>query len=870
MGRHRCATRLRRRIALALIVTLGLPTALATVAGAAAPQLIGPDTLEPADQAGAVTELSEHKRLADRRSLVVGDRLYAMSAADGRYPAMGWHTRGEMGGFWTPPIKLLDGIWFGTDGAWLGPATRVTNGRGYVRYDLPTRNGVLASRLDFVPDGIRAGLTGLTFTAPTSRTLVLTVDAHSELMSAYPWGGTNPSQETANLRDTGAFVDGALVFRDAGTPPGPNQLPHDWAALVGASIPPSGAQLGAAFRGPQHPPVICPVSGEAPKRCDDSGFGRGTGGQLRYQLTLPAGRPTTIWLAVAGSDRGVAAARQELDAALVSPSGLYERKVTARRAVGGWTAVDLPGDRLLERSVEWSKQNLADSVQEASGLRVRVTNQGTAYPAPAGTVPSARWFGAGFPDYPWIFGTDGEYTAFAAVAAGQFEAAKEHLRALRAVSEIANKGSGKVVHEVTPDGAVYFGANDEAGNTDETAKFPSAVALLWRWTGDDAFRDEMYDFTVRNMRYVASLDADGDGWPEGLGNVERPGMGDEKLDNAVYTIRGLRDLADLAGSRYDEGTATWARQRADQLMRQFERDWWFGASSDQYADSLHGSGNEKVFQRHWIGVTPAEALLDDERPIAGREHGRTLLARREQDCYTGPNGLYHTGTGSTIAEGGNRGPSCDEESSTVQSERVVYSLNTAIMAVGEGNFGRMGRGQQQRYTRANARIQLDPALWESPGAMPEIAPGGDAGVQIDKPFTDRAMVLQAWGAYGVLWPVVRQQLGVAPDLGRSALTVVPRIPDGQNAMTGRNIRIGSGSVDVFAVREENSLVTTVNRRVPAALTIGVVLPSGANVRSARIDGRTAKYRLRDSARGTELVVDVPAGARTNSLVVRYR
>ena len=113
MGRHRCATRLRRRIALALVVTLGLPTALATVAGAAAPQLIGPDTLEPADQAGAVTELSEHKRLADRRSLVVGDRLYAMSAADGRYPAMGFHTRGEMGGFWTPPIKLLDGIWFG-------------------------------------------------------------------------------------------------------------------------------------------------------------------------------------------------------------------------------------------------------------------------------------------------------------------------------------------------------------------------------------------------------------------------------------------------------------------------------------------------------------------------------------------------------------------------------------------------------------------------------------------------------------------------------------------------------------------------------------------------------------------------------------
>ena len=54
------------------------------------------------------------------------------------------------------------------------------------------------------------------------------------------------------------------------------------------------------------------------------------------------------------------------------------------------------------------------------------------------------------------------------------------------------------------------------------------------------------------MHYIfRELDADGDGWPEGLGNVERPGMGEEKLDNTVYTIRGLRDLADLAASKGD-------------------------------------------------------------------------------------------------------------------------------------------------------------------------------------------------------------------------------------------------------------------------------------------------------------------------------
>ena len=88
------------------------------------------------------------------------------------------------------------------------------------------------------------------------------------------------------------------------------------------------------------------------------------------------------------------------------------------------SAVDLPGDRLLQQSVEWSKQNLADSVQEAHNLKIRDVNEGKDYPAPVGTVDTARWFGAGFPDYPWLFATDGEYTAYAAVAAGQFDTVK--------------------------------------------------------------------------------------------------------------------------------------------------------------------------------------------------------------------------------------------------------------------------------------------------------------------------------------------------------------------------------------------------------------------------------------------------------------
>src|SRR5207244_3187944 len=143
--------------------------------------------------------------------------------------------------------------------------------------------------------------------------------------------------------------------------------------------------------------------------------------------------------------------------------------------------VSLPGNRLLQNAIDWGKQNLADLTQSATNLQIRWTNQGHQFPSPLGTVPKARWFGAGYPDYPWIFATDGEYTDFAAVALGQFEVAKDHLRTLRDISDVLNSRSGIVVHEAVSDGSIWFGHDSQTTatdgtktndfNTDETIKF---------------------------------------------------------------------------------------------------------------------------------------------------------------------------------------------------------------------------------------------------------------------------------------------------------------------------------------------------------------------------------------------------------------
>ena len=839
----------------------------------------------------AAPELSVSQRLQDRRYDVAGERARVIGFEDGRFYANGWHITGEMGGLWTEPLKLVDGVWFGVDGQWVGPASKFTSGWGYAKFALPSAGGLTLQRTDFVPDGHRAALFGLNMTnqGATSRTVTVKVDAHSELMTEYPWAFSGPEHNAAqNLPDSAQYdaASGALVFRDQGKLPHENAPVHDYAALVASTMTPVAGETGASpndYRGPQGTNVC--TTEPLPSACDDGPFGKGKGGQLRYEVTVPAGDSRTLWVAAAGSDKGPAAARTELEGALDNPGGQLAAKIAGRERWGRFTRLSLPGDRRLEAAVDWGKQNILDLTRVAEDMQIRWTDQGKQFPPPAGSVARARWVGAGFPDYPWMFATDGEYTAFASVAVGQFEAIKDHLRALRDISDILNDRSGVVTHEVISDGSIWFGKDsrhtEPTGevkydfNTDETVKFPSAVALLWRWTGDNAFRDAMYDFSKRNLRYVVDrLDDDGDGWPEGSGNVERSGMGVEKLDNSVYLIRGLYDLADMARSKNDGSTYAWAKNLARKLHDRFEATWWMAAEA-QHADSIddppvEGPNNQKQ-HRHWIGVTPMESELTiGEDPVPGlttRDHGNQALGVREMDCYSGQRpynlGLFHTGCGG--------GP-------TGAGERTIFGLNTAIQAVGEGNYGRLGPGQQQRYTDAEAEPMFGEP-WtggtpdEQPGALPEILPSpdfdgsGPLDANIDRCWTCRAMFVQAWGHYGTAWPVVHQQLGVRPDMGRRRLEVMPQVPAGQSRVRGSNIRLAGGAVSVAASRDGTIYRTRARLRVALSrFVIGHTLPRGDHVERAWLDGERAHFKTRLTNRGLEVLVDAPTSGR-HSLVV---
>lgn len=84
------------------------------IAGLAGLVLAAALLLAPAVRA-ATPEASTTDHLQDRREVASGDRAYVEGFQDGSFYANGWHTAGEMGGVWAPPLKLVDGVWFGLD-----------------------------------------------------------------------------------------------------------------------------------------------------------------------------------------------------------------------------------------------------------------------------------------------------------------------------------------------------------------------------------------------------------------------------------------------------------------------------------------------------------------------------------------------------------------------------------------------------------------------------------------------------------------------------------------------------------------------------------------------------------------------------------
>jgi hypothetical protein len=566
----------------------------------------------------APLERQTDENLNMKRYVTAGDRAYLVGVQDGSLVSdvglnpngIGWHITGQMGGVWAHPIKLLHQFQFFLNDNPLPAAAKFVSGAGYVRLELPPTQGVGISETEFAPDGLPVMLVGVQLSNSSLgvNSFTLAIEAESELIPAYPWSGTTPTSESLHLPDQVSFDStlGALQFTQ---PAQPKYSRSAWYALVRAALDPKDRETGFQSLGAGFPPTTSKHNGAT--------------GTLKYQVTLKGKSSTTVWFAIAGSSVDKAEASGALTMGLATPDDLLHSKILERQQVLSQARIHVP-DEDIQAAFDWGKLNLADMRRTVRDMMVRDTKEGTVYPSPlTPTFPLLSGFGAGYPDYPWFFGTDGAYTTFSLSAVGQWEEAKNHLATIRQVSQLVNGSTGKVLHEIVTDGSIYFGTTAQNGDVNETVEFATAVATLWRWSGDNSVRDDNYDFIKAGLNYITTnlvtANLNPDGWPEGAGMVEATGMGAIKLDVAVYTIRALNDLAEMADSKGDTATRTWATNKASTLTNKFRNDWWI-PSQGLFADSL--ALNQMVptdppaalgtlpitqlEQLYWINATPME------------------------------------------------------------------------------------------------------------------------------------------------------------------------------------------------------------------------------------------------------------------------
>jgi len=314
----------------------------------------------------------------------------------------------------------------------------------------------------------------------------------------------------------------------------------------------------------------------------------------------------------------------------------------------------------------------------------------------------------------------------------------------------------------------------------------------------------------KGIKWLEDNDKDGNGYPDGNGLMEIPGLNKEMIDVAAYTQQAFSSAAELAVAIGDNKSATDYKKSAEELKVKINKEWWNetvgsfgdfrGTSADAKpilkgaiirADTLkktsvvaelkeiekqlvNSQGDRQipyVIYRNWVVNTPLET------GVADFEKGKAALETAKR--YENPYGVYVTGIDRT-----------EEPDSTVLKSRkkifsytgAVMTIPTGVQAVAASNYGKPE--DALRYINMLHR-SFSYAL---PGSMYEVSP-------------DFGMMVQAWNNYGVDVPIINHFFGIKPNAYEKSIFISPRMPSDWKDSSIDNVRIGDNSLSLEVIQE---------------------------------------------------------------------
>jgi glycogen debranching enzyme len=671
--------------------------------------------------------------------VTAGDRAYLIGTQDGKFPDMGSHVSGEMGGLWIHPIKLADGFWAKVTDVATRKQSALSESIEFINYPYGNRfrygaalDGLEIERLQFSPDGRPGLVIQYTFRNATARRRQLHFDFTVKTDLSPVWFseriGINDGPDTVTWRS----ADRLFLARDAD---------HSWYSVWGAT-----------------------GSGDAHRLERPEGVttkGRGVTATARYTISVAAKRTATLTFVFAGSAADTTEALRAFRDLARNHKSLFEKKQAHYASIIERARVRIPDQRLQE-VYNWVKINTEWVVREVPGM--------------------GRGVGAGLMEYPWWFGTE-TYSLQALIAAGDFELAKQTLRLLNDQSRKAN-GNGRIVHEVTTNGAV-----SNPGNTQETAQFILTVGKFFDWTGDLSFAGEMYPAMKMGIDWLLTdMDQNRNLFPEGYGIMEVAGLNAELIDVAVYTQQALKATARIATALGRPREAERYHQLASQLESKINESFWVeeeGSYADFYGSRAQAvSATEGAIRQ--IGLKGEDKLTArDQELIRSYERLKqkfSAIPERGRGWITNKNWVIATPMETGIAPRARAIRALDK----IRHENVgeygpflsafekqaMMTISTGVQAVAEGNYGR-----------------TEEALWyvdkivrtfnrKLPGSISEMMP-------------DYGCFTIAWTSYGIVVPLVEHVFGIQPDAINKTVVFEPHLPAGWEDISIEALPIGT-------------------------------------------------------------------------------
>lgn len=706
--------------------------------------------------------------------VTAGDRVYLVGHQDGSFPDLGWHVAGEMGGIWDHPIKLMDG--FTAEIASEGQTVCLTQADTFYNYPFANEHlyqlsslGLKVERLQFVPDGKEAVAIEYTLSNESGNPKKLIFNFHGVSDLRPTWLGERTNMNDGN--DIAIYDESAKswVIKDS---------QNEWYVSYGSTLTPVSHQKDKS-------------------QCDYKPAGKGANASLSYELEIPAHASAIIPFTIAGSYKSSSQVKETYQEVQKNTVQLLKEKKERYKAIAAKTQLTIP-DKDIQQAFNWLKYNSDWLIRD---------------------VPEVgRGLAAGLPDYPWWFGVDNEYSLQGVLAIGNVDIVYKTIDLLVKESEKNNKGNGRILHEMSTNGAVF-----NPGNINETPQFATLIWTVYEWTGNKEFLQKYYPVVNKGLDWLMKEnDKDGNLLPDGFGMMEIHGLNSEMIDVTAYTQKAFADAAEMANEMNDKALANKYQKTASRLKQKINSDFWV-AESQSYADfigtkeqTLHlikdaivradtlkkpwaiselkateakvlglPAKTKKGFVlfHNWVVNTPMEMGIADT--------SKALIALETGHKFVNPYGMFVTGIDRDESAGKDVSSSAKGKK-TFTYTGAVMTLPTGVQAIAENNYGRPDKALDylKRMTRAFS--------FALPGSMYEVSP-------------DYGMFTQAWTLYSYAIPLVQQFFGIQPMASKKFIRIQPQMPSTWDNAQLENITVGDNQLKVTYEKTQKTLKLTIEQ-----------------------------------------------------------